>query len=243
MAALPSHSQTLAQQAVAYPTRCQPELIEPSRQAMLTSLVARARAWSAPGQLLDVGCGGGHLLAAARAEGWRPIGTDLSLEACRVAAETAPVVHGSAEALPFGAGTLDAVTLVNVLDHTARPGAVIDEAARVLRSGGLLIVPVPNGAFHRRWSRALGHLGPLVRWRSWDTYPILHLFSFGPGALRRLVEARGFEVLSVVNSDLAGPAPSRALASTAARAVHALTGGRWVLGPSIELYARRRAAP
>jgi glycosyltransferase involved in cell wall biosynthesis/SAM-dependent methyltransferase len=243
VAALPSESQTRGQYEVDYPRRFPPELIEPSRQAMLTSVVTRARAWLAPGRLLDIGCGGGHLMAAAHAEGWRPIGTDLSLDACRAARASAPVVHASAEALPFRAGTLDAVTLVNVLDHTTLPGAVIGEAARVLRAGGLLIVRVPNGAFHRRWTRALGHLGPLARWRSWDTYPILHLFSFGPDALRRLVEARGFEVLSVVNSELAGPAVPRALASAAARAVHALSGGRWVIGPSVELYARRRATP
>ncbi len=117
------------------------------------------------------------------------------------------------------------------------------EAARLLRPGGLLIVRVPNGAFHRQWARALGHLGPLARWRSLDTYPILHLFSFGPGALRRLVEDAGFEVLSIVNSELGGARPLRALAAATAGAVHALSGRRWVIGPSLELYARRRVAP
>jgi hypothetical protein len=89
----------------------------------------------------------------------------------------------------------------------------------------------------------LGSLGLWARWRSWDTYPILHLFSFGPVALRRLVESGGFEVLALVNSELAGPRPLRAIASAAAGAVHALSGRRWVIGPSMELYARRRPQP
>jgi hypothetical protein len=99
----------------------------------------------------------------------------------------------------------------------------------------------------------LGSLGPLVRWRGWDAYPILHLFAFGPTALRRLVEGNGFEVLSTLNSALASPAPGparsgwtatgrrllRAVTAAGAGAAHALSGRRWAIGPSIELYARR----
>jgi hypothetical protein len=117
------------------------------------------------------------------------------------------------------------------------------EAARVLRPGGLLVVRVPNGAFHARCTRVLGRLGPWVRWRSLDTYPILHLFAFGPAALRRLAEDSGFEAVSVLNSRLAGAPRLRSVAAAAAGAVHALSGRRWVVGPSIELYARRRTGP
>jgi glycosyltransferase involved in cell wall biosynthesis/SAM-dependent methyltransferase len=243
VAALPSESETVGQYKIHYSKGFPPEHVEPSRRRMLASVVTRARGLASPGRLLDVGCGGGHLMAAARAEGWRPIGTDLSPEACRVARATAPVVQATADALPFRAGTLDAVTLVNVLDHTTRPRAVVGEAARVLRPGGLLIVRVPNGAFHTQCVRVLGSLGPWARWRSWDTYPILHLFSFGPVALRRLVESGGFEVLALVNSELAGPRLLRPIASATAAAVHALSGRRWVIGPSIELYARRCKQP
>src|SRR6185503_2191689 len=98
---------------------------------------------------------------AARAAGWRPIGTDLSHEACVVARPTAaaPAVGADADALPFRSGTLDAVTLVNVLDHTTRPRAVVREAARVLRPGGLLVVRVPNGAFHAPWAPSCAGAG------------------------------------------------------------------------------------
>ncbi len=254
---LPSPGQTRHEYQVRYTRRFPPGRIEPARREMLAAIAARAGRLMPPGRLLDVGCGGGYFMAAARAEGWRPIGTDLSHEACVAAAGTvaAPAVGADADALPFRTGTLDAVALVNVLDHTTRPRAVVDEAARVLRPGGLLIVRVPNGAFHPAWARLLGSLGPLARWRGWDAYPILHLFAFGPTALRRLVERAGFEVLQTLNSGLASLAPAparsawtttgrrllRAVTAAAAGAAHVLSGRRWVIGPSIELYARRRA--
>jgi SAM-dependent methyltransferase len=146
------------------------------------------------------------------------------------------------------------VALVNVLDHTTRPRAVVREAARVLRPGGLLVLRVPNGAFHARWAAVLGRLGPLVRWRRLDTYPILHLFAFGPAALRRLVESSGFEVVAARNSGLAACPPGaargglgdlvrrvlRGVTAAAAGAAQVVSGRRWLIAPSIELYALRR---
>jgi SAM-dependent methyltransferase len=195
----------------------------------------------------------------AAARGWRPVGTDLSHAACVAARRLtgAPVVQADAEALPFRDGAMATVALVNVLDHTRHPRLVTAEAARVLRPGGLLVLRVPNAGFHARWADALGRLGPLVRWRGWDTYPILHVFAFGPRALRRLLERAGFEIVQTRNSLLAALTPAstrsragtltrgaaRALTGTAAAAVALASAGRWLIGPSIEVYARRRRDP
>ena len=232
----------------AYPRSFAPARIRTPRREMLTSLLRRAGLHAGPGRLLDVGCGGGHLLRAARGEGWRAVGTDLGHAACRAARETAaaPIAQAEATALPFRDGVLDAVTLVNVLDHTAAARRTLEEAARVLRPGGLLVLRVPNGPVHATAARALARLGPLARRRGLDAFPVMHVVAFGRRSLVRLLTATGFEVMSVMNSGLAGAPDGRAgralgaalqgVASVAA----AVSRGRWLLGPSLEVYARRR---
>ena len=124
----------------------------------------------------------------------------------------------------------------------------------MLRPGGLLVVRIPNAAFHAPWAPLLAHLGPLVRWRRWDAYPILHLFALSPRSVRRLVERAGFDVVTLRNSTLAAAAPDaaatrrgsagrrilRQITAAVAGTAGAVTGGRWLVGPSIEVYARRR---
>jgi SAM-dependent methyltransferase len=249
VAVLPGGRDVRREYEVRYPQRFPPARLDPERRRVLAAVLARTGALAPPGRLLDVGCAGGHLMATARAAGWRAVGTDLSHLACRaVRAAGGLAVQADAGALPVAGATLDALALVNVLDHTTQPAAVVAEAARVLRPGGLLVLRVPNGAFHAAWADALGRLGPFVRWRRLDTYPILHLFAFGPAALRRLVERGGFEVIATLNSGLAAGGPGgggarallRPLAAAAAGAVQTLSGRRWLIGPSLELYARRR---
>jgi len=74
--------------------------------------------------------------------------------------------------------------------------------------------------------------------------------------VRRLVERAGFDVVTLRNSTLAAAAPDaastrrgsagrrilRRLTAVVAGTAGAVTGGRWLVGPSIEVYARRRGA-
>ena len=101
-------------------------------------------------ELLDVGCGAGTLLArATRAK--RVAGLDASQiqvglarrrMADRLAAGTAEVVHGDAEALPWQDGRFSVVTSVNCLKFLADPDQGLREMARVLRPGGRALVVI-----------------------------------------------------------------------------------------------------
>src|SRR2546427_104541 len=172
--------------------------VSAERAGLFVSLLDRLDAFGArPGfnaLLLDVGCGGGHLLRAARRRGWGAVGTDLSWEACTVARESEGLVAVQADAgqLPFRDGSIGTVTLVNVVDQAGEPNAILREVHRVLAHRGLLAIRVPNASFHRPWVRTLSALGPFARWWEWDAYPIVHQFALTALGLRRLVERAGY---------------------------------------------------
>jgi glycosyltransferase involved in cell wall biosynthesis/SAM-dependent methyltransferase len=237
-----------------YPFRFSHESVPKARAELFDSILDRLGALGSKGRLLDVGCSGGHLLVSARRRGRRGLGADLSYQACAVARRTGvPVVQTEGAALPLRNGGVDTTLLINVLDHTPDPLATLRECYRVLPPGGHLVVRIPNAIFHRPWARLLTSLGLLIRWHGWDGCPVFHLFAFTPGGLRSLVTRAGFHVLEVRNSTLVaeglfsaqngpratGPRWLHGCVAAAAFVVNFLSRGRWLLGPSIELYAQK----
>ncbi len=110
--------------------------------------------WLADGgpRVLEVGCGTGDLLADLRTAGYRAVGLDLSPAMLRVArrkaarAGTPPggLVRAHSAALPFPAAAFDAVVSTFPSDYIFAPATLV-EIARVLRTGGRLVV-IPVGA-------------------------------------------------------------------------------------------------
>jgi arsenite methyltransferase len=113
----------------------------------------RAAVAARPGEAgLDVGCGAGHLaceLAKEVGPGGGIVAIDKSCESvdaskARVAkeelADTVVVQVGDATALEFSDATFDFVVAVQVYSFVANVARAIEEAARVLRKGGRLLV-------------------------------------------------------------------------------------------------------
>jgi SAM-dependent methyltransferase len=91
------------------------------------------------GVCLEIGCGTGVHAAQVRELGWTPVGVDLSGGMLRYARGRLAVARADAERLPLRDGSLPAAVAVMV--HTDMPGypAVLREAARVLRPGGVFV--------------------------------------------------------------------------------------------------------
>ena len=96
------------------------------------------------GRVLDAGCGTGRNVRFLARYG-EVTGLDFSpvaLDCCRQRGLTR-LVRGSANALPFAAGSFDLVTSFDVLTSGGVQDAeALPESARVLRPGGHLLVRV-----------------------------------------------------------------------------------------------------
>jgi SAM-dependent methyltransferase len=102
-------------------------------------------------RILDAGCGTGGLLANLTTPAWK-VGLEISFEGIRLSRSRglAGLVQGNVSGLPFADGSFDAVVSIDVLCHSrVEERLALEEAARVLRPGGVLLAQVPAFDFLR----------------------------------------------------------------------------------------------
>ncbi len=158
--------------------------LEPGHKYFLSDPLAPGR-----GELLDIGCGTGNFLAAARDAGYSVSGTELDRNAARFAKERLglPRVLGltiSEFAEKYPGEKFDVVTFFEVLEHQAAPVEFLEKVKACLKTRAYIALSVPN---RERWLT-----GPDVL-----DYPPNHFLRWNVSALRNVLSAQGFEILSV----------------------------------------------
>jgi len=98
------------------------------------------------GTILDIGCGRGLFLNVMRRGGWHTIGTEFNEETASYAIKTygLKVLSGDIAQHKLLPESLDAVNISQVLEHLINPHEVIKESHRLLRSGGIIVISVPD---------------------------------------------------------------------------------------------------
>jgi SAM-dependent methyltransferase len=155
-----------------------------SRVERLTQAIGK------PGRLLDVGCGTGLFLEAARRAGWEVRGTETSEDSIGYASRftAAPIFQGKLADLNDHS-TYDALTYWDVLEHLPDPRAELELARGRLDERGVIGISLPS----------VRGLKARLQRNGWRYYaPSMgHLSHFTPRTLSMLLSQAGFQVIDV----------------------------------------------
>ena len=148
------------------------------------------------GRIAELGCGNGYFLARARHAGWNAIGTESSAVAReRLRREGLDVRAPEGWSADLPDASLDAVVMLEVIEHLDDVPVVLRELARLVRPGGRLVLSTPNVNSLTR--RLIG-----ARWRIITEE---HLWYFSPRTLARVLEAHGFAPRSLESRNVYPP--------------------------------------
>src|SRR5688572_5320756 len=138
------------------------------------------------GDVLDIACGDGVLAELLHGHSRSITGVDVSPTLIAAARERlkgeahVTLIEADMHALPLEPGRFDHVFLMHALAYTRRPQDVVREAARMLRSGGRLVVVALNAHAHKATMQAYDHVN----------------LGIAPAALRKMLEQAGLAVES-----------------------------------------------
>ncbi len=101
-------------------------------------------------KFLDIGCGEGYALQTFLKSGWEVLGLDYSDFGCtQCNPDCLPFmikgdIYVSIDKLISENKKYDVLLLDNVLEHVLQPKVILEKCAKLLTTGGVLIIEVPN---------------------------------------------------------------------------------------------------
>ncbi len=104
------------------------------------------------GNLIDVGCGQGWFLDAAKKRGWNVYGTEYSEVAVQKCSARGINMHqGALNPADFAGIEFDIIVSFEVFEHINNPNEEFQNMYQLLRKGGLLYFTTPNFNYYLRY--------------------------------------------------------------------------------------------
>jgi 2-polyprenyl-3-methyl-5-hydroxy-6-metoxy-1,4-benzoquinol methylase len=129
-----------------------------------------------PAKVLEIGCAHGGFVAMLRQAGFDAQGLELSPSIVKLAQKTfdVPVLAGPIEDQKIAAGSLDAIVIMDVMEHLPQPLTTLGRCVELLKPDGVLLVQTPAYPERKKLTqlRAMGHQFPQM------LDPNEHLFLF-----------------------------------------------------------------
>ncbi len=196
--------------------------------------------------VVELGSHLGAFLEAAEEVGWRATGLDVGGITSKFArAQGGVVKRAELHELSLPGGRRDALFIWNCFEQVRDPTALLAEAHRILKRHGLLVVRVPNVAFHLMARRMAASGSQRARrallFNNLYGFPYLH--GFNRRSLEELLQRWGFSILDEKRSSLITwplPEPDAKQSCEIERELERpLQLGPRLESPWIELIARR----
>lgn len=173
-----------------------------SKQPVFHSALKKISSWQtrcglpSGGKLLDLGCGSGHFIHAAKLSGFDGLGIEPARGFARYAAENVGVnvLHDDIYSVELPENHFDVITAWDVIEHVSDPQAMLARCEKWLAPGGLLALRFPSST----WQKIKGVV--FHQWLHSDRPsfgPTMHLYFFNEKTIRCLAQKVGLDVLDV----------------------------------------------
>ncbi len=146
------------------------------------------------GKHIEAGCGAGYWVEVLRNHGYDIVGIELDnrvVELAKSINPALPIEYGDAMNINVPDSYFDSYISLGVIEHRRDgPEPFLEEAFRVLKKNGIIVVTVPNFGIIRRLKAFLGLYS-----KPGLTYEF-YQYGFTKKELRKILEQSGFTVLA-----------------------------------------------
>lgn len=148
--------------------------------------------------VLDIGCGVGYQIHKIASKCKNYIGIDFSKKSIKLCKKTknAKLIVADAHEIPFKKDYFDVILMIDVLHNLYDPRKALNEAKKVLKEDGKIVISVANrNSFYGLTRYALDKLG---KWNYKLSPPINNWYSFS--SIISLIESENFVIEKVRGS-------------------------------------------
>lgn len=142
-----------------------------------------------PAKVLEIGCGHGGFVAMLRQAGYDATGLELSPSIVQFATESfgVPVLTGPIEDQSIPPASLDAIVMMDVMEHLPDPVATLSRCVGLLKPDGVMLVQTPGYPEGTTFDglTAAGHKFPMM------LDPQEHLFLFSRSSAELAMKRAG----------------------------------------------------
>jgi len=208
-------------------------------------------------KILDVGCGYGYFLELAKQRGWHGYGVEIMKGAADIAADkvgTNNIFSGKLKEARYPQNSFDAITLWDILFIVDDPFEELQECYRILRHGGRIGIRVRNAFFQQMVYRVYQPCSTIASRLTIKNPAVFHRYCYSSQSIRELLFRIGFRRIRVFNSPLTVGDPykhtairgltqsAKRIVDLAAKFIFWVSGNRWLVGPSLLIWAEKPVA-